>query len=213
MSKLLTACGVVAIALPFGAPSATDQRVSGEGNGAAAALAERSPLVQSAMTFMRQHARLIRNDDLRRATMDILDTPATCVRHRVGMSETRSSEVLERLRADGLIDPSDETRHPGGLKAGVFPPVIGGDTSCPRLPQPYWAAPGGSFVGHHSHPGGLALHAALNLSNALALAANYRQVYGATGRDGLPRVGSGEPPAPGRAAIVIDQDIMIAAPI
>lgn len=77
--------------------------------------------------------------------------------------------------------------------SGVFPPLRDETSDCPKPPQPYGSAPGSAFGGHHSHPGGLAVHAFFNLTNALSLAQGYRKVYGPD--------------------LFISEDLMIAAPI
>jgi hypothetical protein len=80
------------------------------------------------------------------------------------------------------------------------------------LPQAFTSAPGGVFGGHHSYPGGLAIHEAFNLSSALSLATNYRRTYGHHGASGLPEVGLVDN-SEAANDIAIDQNIMIAAPI
>ena len=132
---------------------------------------------------------------------------------RSGASDGYDPLLVERLNAEGLIDQGEAERIPGGILAGVFPPVLDDGTACPHLPQPYISAPGSVFGGHHSEPGGLPIHVAFNLSSALSLADNYRRVYGFSGTDGLPRVvASGVPsPTPSSSDVMIDQDIVIAA--
>jgi hypothetical protein len=75
----------------------------------------------------------------------------------------------------------------------------------------YVASPGSGFGGHHSQPGGLAMHVAVNLTSAVHLAATYRKVYGTLDAKGLPVVRSGA----GQSAdgdVFIDEDIAIGAP-
>jgi hypothetical protein len=206
---------VALLSLPILASTSSlgaDQSVLGVGNQAAQQLAARSPLVSSAVALITQRIAEISDPTPRSATLDGVTNPLTCVAHRVGMTETTKAEILQALLAEGLIDPTDEPTIPGGLKAGVFPPLPDETGPCPHLPQPFASAPGSFFGGHHSYPGGLAVHEAFNLSSDLSLADNYRKIYGSTSANGLAEIAPA-PPAPDKAAIPIDQDIIIAAPI
>ena len=180
-----------------------DQSVLGAGNQAAQQLAARSPLVSSAVALITQRIAEISDPTLRSATLDGVTNPLTCVAHRVGMNETTKAEILQALLAEGLIDPVDEPTIPGGLKVGVFPPLPDETGPCPHLPQPFASAPGSFFGGHHSYPGGLAVHEAFNLSSDLSFADNYRKIYGGTSANGLAEIAAA-PPAPDKAAIPID---------
>jgi hypothetical protein len=160
----------------------------GAGNAAAAAIAAKSPLVQSAYRLLLAEMKQVKNPALRAATLDAIGNPKTCIAHRVGMDEAKQLAVLDKLKAAGLLDPADDATFPGGLAAGVFPPVLAAASDCPNLPQPFAAAPGSVFGGHHSEPGGLAIHEAFNLSSAISLAENYRRIYGTAGKNGLPEV-------------------------
>ncbi|GGF29413.1 hypothetical protein GCM10011611_39330 [Aliidongia dinghuensis] len=192
-----------------------DQTKPGEGNAAAAAIAAKSPLVQSAYRLVLTQLKQVKNAELRQKTEDALANPKTCIEHRVGVDDAKKQAILDKLKAEGLIDPADETKFPGGLKAGVFPPVIAEAGSCPNLPQPFWAAPGSVFGGHHSEPGGLAIHTSFNLSSDLSLAENYRRIYGTVGKSGLAEVTPvrGKVPAPAAATVLIDDDIIRLAPM
>ncbi len=64
--------------------------------------------------------------------------------------------------------------------AGIFPPLLEDGTECPRLPQPFFSAPGSSYGGHHSFPGGLVVHETFNDLSGIQLAAGYRRVYGSS---------------------------------
>jgi hypothetical protein len=64
--------------------------------------------------------------------------------------------------------------------------------------MPFGAAPGSTFGGHHSYPGGLPIHEANNDRASVALTDQYRQSYG---------------DADGRARFAIDEDIILAAPL
>src|SRR5262249_8711132 len=119
--------------------------------------------------------------------------------------------------AEGLVNPDDDKTFPGGLLAGVFPPLRNDASRCPQLPMAFFAAPGSVFGGHHSYPGGLPVHEAFNLESSLSLANGYRAVYGQSGHDELPMVDKKlKLPAVlpiRRSDVEISQDVMIAAPI
>jgi hypothetical protein len=192
-----------------------DQTRPGEGNAAAAAIAAKSPLVQSAYHLVLTQLKQVKNAELRQKTLDALSNPRTCVEHRIGIDDAKKQAILDTLKAEGLVDPADETKFPGGLKAGVFPPVIAETGSCPTLPQPFWAAPGSVFGGHHSEPGGLAIHTAFNLSSDISLAQNYRRIYGTLDKAGNAVVTApgGAVPGPDAATVGIDEDIILLAPM
>src|SRR5260221_3553885 len=101
----------------------------------------------------------------------------------------------------------------GGLVGGVFPPLKNDGGECPLLAQTYDSSPGSVFGGHHSYPGGLPVHVAVNLSSALALADTYRRIYGHSNAAGLPEIVAAGTPTPAQSDIAIDQDIIIAAPL
>ncbi|GAC1411822.1 MAG: hypothetical protein NVSMB6_13430 [Burkholderiaceae bacterium] len=208
---------------------AADQTSIGVGNGAAAMLASRSPLVRSAYQLIVHNAYGIRDELLRNQTTDALTNSASCIAHRAFMSSAVKESILRRLKSENLVSASDDGTFPGGLSAGVFPPVVKDGQACPTLPQPFFAAPGSSFGGHHSQPGGLAVHEALNDLSSLSLRDNYQSVYGTVGKDGLPVVRqSAQARVRERdegddrnrrghdgtdAELRIDRDLMLAAPL
>jgi len=187
----------------------------GEGNALAVETSAKSALVHSAKTYILARAGQIKDDKLRTATLDAIDNPETCIRHRVGLDDAAKARIIDSLKAEGLVDVEDDGKFPGGLLAGVFPPVRAESGNCPLLPQTFDSAPGSSFGGHHSYPGGLPIHVAFNLSSAISLADNYRRTYGHSNGAGLPEVMQvgAAPPPPEAAEIFIDQDIILAAPM
>lgn len=188
---------------------------TGKGNDEAGALGHRSPMVQSSYQFLLAQARRIGNPTLRRETLDALGNDATCIRHRAGLTEADRARIVRELIDAGLADPKDDTTFSGGLQAGVFPPILDDGGPCPHLPQKFYGAPGGSFGSHHSWPGGLAVHEATNEISALNLAREYRQVHGhsSNGFATLDPVGPAESPKSRTSDILIDQDIIIGAPL
>jgi len=192
--------------------AAADQTALGPWNREAARLARSSALVTTSLAFIKKEVGEIGDPVIRRETEDAVFNPGTCVKSRASLTAERKQKIVETLVAEGLIDTAEADRIPGGLLAGVFPGVRDDGTDCPRLPMPYVAAPGSSFGGHHSQPGGLAMHVAVNLTSAINLADTYRKVYGTPDARGLPVVRPDAAP-PGATDVFIDEDIAIGAPI
>jgi hypothetical protein len=220
--RTLTAASAVALCAGMLAnpASADDQTKPGAGNAAAISLAKKSPMVSSAYQFLLDQAQRINDNKLRRETLDALGNPFTCIRHRENLSETQKDAIVQAIVDANLVNPADAATIKGGLKAGIFPPVINDGTSCPKLPQAFFSAPGSTSVfGHHSYPGGLVIHESNNDVADIHLAAEYRQVYGHSKRSGLPTIDAdGTYNLPSRVRdddsdIFIDEDLIIAAPL
>jgi hypothetical protein len=195
-----------------------DQTKPGTGNAAAVALAKKSPIVQSAYQFILSQAERIQDAKLRKETLDALGDP--CIRHRANLSEAQKDAIVATLVSQGLVNPANAATITGGVKAGVFPPILNDGSGCPKLPQAFFSAPGSaSVVGHHSYPGGLVVHESNNDVADVHLADEYRQIYGHTGAKGLPtieRENQGRFSAPegnGNTDIFIDEDLILGAPL
>jgi hypothetical protein len=205
-----------ALLTTVGTASAQSEAGPGPGNPLAVKQAESSALVSSARSLILQTLDGVQDARARDATRDAIDNARTCVSHRVGVTDSKKAAIFDQLKTEGLVDLADDGKFPGGLMPGIFPPLIDDGGQCPRVPQTYWSAPGSVFEGHHSHPGGLAIHVAFNLSSFLSFADNYRRVYGSSaGATGLPTiVPSGAPsPAPAVSDVPISQDLAILAPL
>lgn len=213
MSKLLGVF-VCALASTFVVHPAfaVDQTTPGAGNAAAVALAGKSPMVRSAHAFLRGRAASLHDKALRDATLDAIDNPNTCIQHRAGVDTAEKNRLILRLRDAGLVDMADDQRFPGGLNAGVFPPVLDDGSACPKLPQSFFSAPGSVFGGHHSFPGGLAVHESFNEMSAVSLAAGYRRVYGHSNAQGLPELATSAS-APADRGFFVDEDVVAGAPL
>src|SRR5215470_8422315 len=194
---------------------ADDQTKPGAGNAAAIALARKSPLVQSAYKFLLSQAAKINDDKLRKETLDALgDNP--CVRHRANLTDAQKDAIIATLISQKLVNPADAASVVGGVKAGIFPPLVDDGTACPKLPQKFFSAPGSASVfGHHSYPGGLPIHESNNDVADIHLATEYREIYGNGGKKGLPTVdpddvqsGAGQDDDPNVAKIFIDEDLI-----
>ena len=158
------------LSLPGQPARGADQTVPGAGNGAAVSLSSKSAMVQSAKEFLVGRINAIGNPSIRAITFDAIANPATCVAHRAGLQDADKAAIQQRLIAAGLVDTRDDSTFPGGLKAGLFPPLINDGSPCPQLPQTFFSAPGSFFGGHHSWPGGLAVHESFNDVSSLNLA-------------------------------------------
>jgi hypothetical protein len=116
------------------------------------------------------------------------------------------------------LNLSDGNSITGGAKAGVFPPVLNENSSCPQLPQAFFSAPGSTSVfGHHSYPGGLPVHESNNDVADVHLADEYRAVYGHPAHNGFPvldadDLGPKTHNADGDFDLFIDQDLIVGAP-
>ena len=188
---------------------AADQTQVGAGNLRAQQIGNASPLVQSAVELLEQNARQIQDPELRAVTLDSFLNSNTCIRHRAHVTDAVKTEIINTLVAQGLVNPADAASITGGLKAGIFPPVNGDGSACPTMPLTFKATPGSNFGGHHSYPGGLAVHESFNDQSSTNFADTYRGEYGSLGEHNLPvtrgarRVGD----------VRIDQDVILAAPI
>ena len=194
------------------------QTTPGAGNAAAIQIAKNSPLVNSAYNFILNQVDQLQGDSLRVQTYDAIANPDTCILHRANLTLARKQAIVQELLAAGLLNKNDDATFPGGLLAGVFPPVLKDGTACPQLPQRFWSAPGSSFGSHHSYPGGLPVHESNNDTADINLAEEYRNVYGQSNDAGLatikksgilnPTPESGSP-----SVLYIDQDIILGAPL
>jgi hypothetical protein len=196
-------------------PAVAQQTTPGAGNANAVTLAQKSPIVQSAFRFLLAQTDSLKDRHLRQQTEDAIGNPKTCVQHRAGITPAKKAALLQQLLAAGLVDPNDDATFPGGLLAGVFPPILNEGSACPQLPQAFYSAPGSVFGGHHSYPGGLPVHESNNDISDVELAHQYRLVYGHS-RQGFPTVDRDvfdTPVLSTRSDIFIDQDVIVGAPI
>jgi len=188
---------------------ADDQTQIGAGNARAQQIAAASPLIQSAVELLTSNARQIENAQLRAATLDSFLNPNTCIRHRAHVTDAVKTQILNALVGQNLVNPADAASINGGLKAGVFPPVRGDGSACPTLPLTFNATPGSNFGGHHSYPGGLAVHESFNDQSSINFADTYRGEYGSLGEHHLPVTRGTQR----EGDVRIDQDVVLAAPI
>jgi hypothetical protein len=220
MKALTWALGVSLFAsFPAMTVMADDQTQPGAGNPAAIALAKQSPMVQSAYQFVLSQASKIKDNKLRETILDAVGNPHTCIRHRANLTDGQKDTIVQSLISAGLLNPADAASIVGGPKAGVFPAVLNDGSGCPKLPQPFFSAPGSSSVfGHHSYPGGLAVHESNNEVADVHLAEEYRGVYGHSRQNGFPTIDPGVLESEGGhgdkgSDIYINEDLILGAPL
>jgi len=200
---------ICAVVLTGVSAFAADQTQVGVGNARAQQIGAASPLVRSAVELLKDNAQQIEDGELRAATLDSFLNPNTCIRHRANVTDAVKNQIIATLLAQNLVNPADAASITGGLKAGVFPPVANDGTACPTLPLTFAATPGSNFGGHHSYPGGLAVHESYNDQSSINFADTYRGEYGSLGERQLP-VTRG---AQRSGDVRISQDVILAAPI
>jgi hypothetical protein len=126
-------------------------------------MAENSGAVMESWKYIQRQAASIKNPKLRKAVQDIIANPAPKLMSAVS---GRKKEVYRELEKNGWLK---------GVSYDSFLPENG---SSKKANQPFYTAPGSGYTSHHSYPGGLATHTALNVEMSLALYDNYDKIYG-----------------------------------
>ena len=198
-----------AVLLSGAGANAADQTQIGAGIARAQQIGSTSALVESAVDLLARNAQQIQDHELRDVTLDSFLNPNTCIRHRANVNDATKAQIINTLEAQGLVNPADAAAITGGVKAGVFPPVIHDGSACPTLPMTFRATPGSNFGGHHSYPGGLAVHESFNDQSSINFADTYRGEYGIAGAHNLPIVTG----ISRHGDVDINQDVVLAAPI
>src|SRR5579872_1186772 len=198
-----------AVLLSGAGANAADQTQIGAGIARAQQIGSTSALVESAVDLLARNAQQIQDHELRDVTLDSFLNPNTCIRHRANVNDATKAQIINTLEAQGLVNPADAAAITGGVKAGVFPPVIHDGSACPTLPMTFRATPGSNFGGHHSYPGGLAVHESFNDQSSINFADTYRGEYGIAGAHNLP-IATG---ISRHGDVDINQDVVLAAPI
>ncbi|WP_371375160.1 twin-arginine translocation signal domain-containing protein [Sporomusa aerivorans] len=130
-----------------------------------ASMAEKSSYVKSAYSYLLQTASEIQDSQLRRSTLEILHNPAPWLME-LYPNDNAKEQVKGRLVAAGLLKSTaayDE----------FLPPCKNPGSSV----LPFYAAPGSGYASHHSYPGGLATHVAVNVKAALGFFDAYKDIY------------------------------------
>src|SRR5262249_27876579 len=121
---------------------AADQTQLGAGNAHAEQIGTASPLVQSAVDFLADAAQEIGDSHIRQQTLDSFQSPHFCVQHPATVPDTVKTRTRNTWFAQSLVNAADGAAIPGGLRAGIFPPVIADGNACPLQPLSFKAAPG-----------------------------------------------------------------------
>ncbi|MDR3565656.1 MAG: twin-arginine translocation signal domain-containing protein [Negativicutes bacterium] len=130
------------------------------------AMAERSGLVKNSFDYLVRTAGLIADSKIRRSVLEILQNPAPTIMALYTETGERES-VRARLIAAGYIKPDVAVDT-------LLPPCRNPE----QAPQPFYSAPGSGYMSHHSYPGGLATHVAVNVKASLGFYEAYADVYG-----------------------------------
>lgn len=125
-------------------------------------MAEASGAVSGAWNAMQDMARSIKDPRVRAVVLDLFANPAPSI--LAGLGDAERKELHQELTAKGYTK----------LTLEEFLPPAKDATSAP---QPFYAAPGSGYGSHHSYPGGLVTHTAVNVMVSLALYDAYRDVY------------------------------------
>lgn len=168
-------------AVALAGPAYADD-VPGAGNAEAGRIAQSAAPVRAAMGDIAAIIAALPPGPVRDATREALLDPATCVRHRAGLDAAAREALLDRLIGEDLIAKPADGGARAALLRGLFPPLADDGSACPHLPQRFAAAPGGTMNGHHSWPGGLALHTAMNARLGLAIADAFARQSGVAPR-------------------------------
>ena len=128
-------------------------------------MAKNSRVVMDSWRYILDTVATIQDPDIRSAVQGILRNPAPTLMAEL-MDRANREEVYQELLSEGLIKD---------ISFDKFLP----QTSNPyRSPHPFIAAPGSGYSSHHSYPGGLVSHTALNTMVSLSIYEGYKQVYG-----------------------------------
>jgi hypothetical protein len=160
------ACCPTRKATLLAAPPALALQAVTAGNQQAMDLARKSSRVMEVNDELLAMADGLADATIRSKTLDVLRNPAPTYQLR-SPSAADKEAVRQELLAAGLITEQVTVE-------GIFPPV--GDPSA--APQAFWSAPGSGFAGHHSYPGGLAMHEWTNASLAQQFLSSYDARYG-----------------------------------
>mgnify|MGYP005844974667 CR=1 FL=1 len=128
-------------------------------------MAKKSKRVMDSWDYLQKTAATVKDAQVQKVITDILANPAPSFVEPL-VRDNAKQAVWDELKAGKLID--------GVALEAFLPPV----QDPKKSPQPFFSAPGSGYQSHHSYPGGLVTHTALNLKVSLALCEGYREIYG-----------------------------------
>ncbi|MBP2635261.1 MAG: hypothetical protein H6Q72_1168 [Firmicutes bacterium] len=124
-------------------------------------MAKRSAIVQDAYKFVLDSAKTLNDAKLRANVTEILTNPVPKVGQQY-ISLSAREELRAKLIAKGLLKDTVTAEE-------VLPPI----PSNGAKPQNFEATAGSGYMSHHSYPGGLATHTALNVRSSMGLYQGY----------------------------------------
>ena len=130
------------------------------------AVAKASPLVGYAWRYLNQVIQTLHDQDLKNKVQSIYNNTAPAFAFKF-TDETLKKDVYAKLQKLNLIDQS---KTPLDKFLPPFDPTG-------IAPQPFFSAPGSGYQSHHSYPGGLVTHTAVNVMITISLLESYKNFY------------------------------------
>lgn len=131
-------------------------------------MAQSSNIVKKSYKFIINTAYKIKNKTLRQKVLSFINNPAPTFMVNYDRPQNQQN-VLNKLIALKLADENISPKD-------FLPPI----KNPYKQPQSFLSSPGGKYTGHHSYPGGLAVHTAGNLKIALSFIDTYQSNYNIT---------------------------------
>ncbi len=131
----------------------------------AVACARSSELVQSAWNYLLNEISSLHDPALREKVLGFYSNTAPAFMERYQSNTAVRAVYNELLNAD-LIDPAKTSVD------NLFPPLKALGTT----PQPFFSAPGSGYGSHHSYPGGLVTHTAVNVEITKQILKTYSDI-------------------------------------
>ncbi|MGN1280604.1 MAG: twin-arginine translocation signal domain-containing protein [Succinivibrio sp.] len=130
-------------------------------------VAKSSELVNRAWSYLLAQIKEISDASLRGKVMDLYQNTIPTFMKRY-QSKAEIASVYKRLLKENLVDASKTKENE------LFPPLKDINT----MPQPFFSAPGSGYASHHSYPGGLVTHTAVNVEITKSILNSYKEVMG-----------------------------------
>ncbi|HML87433.1 MAG TPA: hypothetical protein PKA28_03205 [Methylomusa anaerophila] len=127
-------------------------------------VARKSATIRTSYSYLVRTADEITDQDLRQKVLQVLENPAPTFLTQY--DEAEKKRIWQMLIDSRAISENITIEE-------LFP--FWADSN--QAPQPFWSAPGSSYERHHSYPGGLALHTAMNVKVSLGLFQAYQEMY------------------------------------
>ena len=128
--------------------------------------AKSSELVQKAWDYLLNEINSLHDASLRDQVMSFYANTVPTFMQRY-QSASAIKNVYAKLHSAGLVDPTLTSVDQ------LFPPLKDLMTN----PQPFFSAPGSGYASHHSYPGGLVTHTAVNVEITKAVLGSYKHVF------------------------------------